>query len=75
MVEFAHPNIPKAAHIGHLRNMITGESLTRIFEAVGYNVVRQLPRRRGYAGGEMFVGHKTSENEYEQAKKRRSASG
>jgi len=40
MVEFAHPNTHKPVHIGHLRNMITGESLVRLFESQGYKVVR-----------------------------------
>jgi len=40
MVEFAHPNTHKAFHIGHLRNITTGESIIRLLEAVGYTVVR-----------------------------------
>lgn len=40
MVEFAHPNTHKAFHIGHLRNIVTGESLVRILEAMGTEVVR-----------------------------------
>ncbi len=40
MVEFAHPNTHKPVHIGHLRNMITGESLVRIMENFGYKVTR-----------------------------------
>ncbi|KKQ27372.1 MAG: Arginine-tRNA ligase [Candidatus Magasanikbacteria bacterium GW2011_GWC2_37_14] len=40
MVEFAHPNTHKPVHIGHLRTMITGESMARIFENVGNKVVR-----------------------------------
>lgn len=40
MVEFAHPNTHKPVHIGHLRNMITGESLVRLLESQGYRVVR-----------------------------------
>ncbi len=40
LVEFAHPNTHKAFHIGHLRNITTGESLARIFESVGYSVTR-----------------------------------
>jgi len=40
MVEFAHPNNHKAFHIGHLRNLITGESLVRILENSGHRVVR-----------------------------------
>lgn len=40
MVEFAHPNTHKPVHIGHLRNMITGESLVRLLENQGYKVIR-----------------------------------
>lgn len=40
MVEFAHPNTHKLFHIGHLRNISTGESIVRILEAVGNKVVR-----------------------------------
>lgn len=40
MIEFAHPNTHKLFHIGHLRNISTGESLVRIFEAVGNKVIR-----------------------------------
>lgn len=40
MVEFAHPNTHKLFHIGHLRNISTGEALVRIFEAVGNKVIR-----------------------------------
>jgi len=40
MVEFAHPNTHKLFHIGHLRNISTGESLVRILKAVGNKVIR-----------------------------------
>ena len=40
MVEFAHPNTHKGFHIGHLRNITIGESLSRILESSGYKVVR-----------------------------------
>lgn len=40
IVEFAHPNTHKAFHIGHLRNIITGESIVRILEANGYKIIR-----------------------------------
>lgn len=40
MVEFAHPNTHKAFHIGHLRNITTGESIVRLLEAAGYDVIR-----------------------------------
>jgi arginyl-tRNA synthetase len=40
MVEFAHPNTHKLFHIGHLRNISTGESIARILEATGNKVIR-----------------------------------
>lgn len=40
MVEFAHPNTHKGFHIGHVRNICIGESLSRILEWEGYEVVR-----------------------------------
>ncbi len=40
MVEFAHPNTHKLFHIGHLRNISTGETMVRILEAVGNYVIR-----------------------------------
>jgi len=40
MVEFAHPNTHKGFHIGHLRNISTGESISRILEFTGHKVIR-----------------------------------
>lgn len=40
MVEFAHPNTHKLFHIGHLRNIATGETAVRILEAAGNTVIR-----------------------------------
>jgi arginyl-tRNA synthetase len=40
MVEFSNPNTHKAFHVGHLRSAILGESLARILEYAGYEVVR-----------------------------------
>lgn len=40
MVEFAHPNTHKLFHIGHLRNISTGESVVRILESVGNKIIR-----------------------------------
>ncbi|MDO8609089.1 MAG: arginine--tRNA ligase, partial [bacterium] len=40
IVEFAHPNTLKLFHIGHLRNISTGESIVRILETVGNKVIR-----------------------------------
>ncbi len=40
MVEFSQPNTHKAFHVGHLRSAILGDSLARILEFAGYDVVR-----------------------------------
>ncbi|RJR15295.1 arginine--tRNA ligase, partial [Candidatus Microgenomates bacterium] len=40
IVEFGHPNSHKMMHIGHLRNLTTGEAIIRLLEFVGYNAVR-----------------------------------
>lgn len=40
MVEFAHPNTHKAFHIGHLRNITTGEAIVRLLESQGAHVIR-----------------------------------
>jgi arginyl-tRNA synthetase len=40
VVEFASPNTNKPLHLGHLRNMSIGESVSRIFQFMGNSVVR-----------------------------------
>ncbi|PIR03457.1 MAG: arginine--tRNA ligase [Candidatus Magasanikbacteria bacterium CG11_big_fil_rev_8_21_14_0_20_43_7] len=40
LVEFGCPNPMKVFHLGHLKNLITGEAVVRTFENAGYNVVR-----------------------------------
>jgi arginyl-tRNA synthetase len=40
MVEYAQPNPFKAFHVGHLRNIIIGESLARVLENAGAKVIR-----------------------------------
>ncbi len=40
MMEYAHPNPFKSFHIGHLRNIILGESLIRLLENQGAEVIR-----------------------------------
>jgi len=39
MIEFSNPNPFKGFHIGHLRNAIIGESVTRLLKFQGYNVM------------------------------------
>ena len=40
LVEFPGPNTNKPLHLGHLRNMSIGESVSRILEFSGFKVVR-----------------------------------
>jgi len=40
LVEFSSPNIAKPFHVGHLRSTIIGHALGRIYERLGYSVVR-----------------------------------
>ena len=40
VIDYSAPNIAKPMGVGHLRSTILGESLARMRQAVGYNVVR-----------------------------------
>ncbi|MBM3198000.1 MAG: arginine--tRNA ligase [Chlamydiae bacterium] len=40
IVEFSSPNVAKELHVGHLRSTIIGDSLARIFEFMGEDVLR-----------------------------------
>lgn len=40
LVEYACPNPLKAFHLGHLKNLITGEAVVRVLENTGHHVVR-----------------------------------
>lgn len=40
VIEFISPNTNKPLHLGHLRNAALGDSVSRIFEALGYKIVR-----------------------------------
>ena len=40
IVEFSSPNIAKPFHIGHIRTTVIGNSLYKIFDFLGYKVVR-----------------------------------
>ncbi|RLD18657.1 MAG: arginine--tRNA ligase [Bacteroidetes bacterium] len=50
MIEFSSPNTNKPLHLGHIRNILLGWSMSRILEAVGKEVVRvQIINDRGIA--------------------------
>lgn len=40
IMDFSSPNIAKEMHVGHLRSTIIGDSLARVFEFEGHDVVR-----------------------------------
>ncbi|MFO0888695.1 MAG: arginine--tRNA ligase [Isosphaeraceae bacterium] len=40
VIDFSSPNVAKPMHVGHIRSTVIGDSLARIFEALGHQVVR-----------------------------------
>lgn len=40
IVDFSAPNTAKEMHVGHLRSTIIGDALARLFEFLGYDVLR-----------------------------------
>ena len=40
IVEYSSPNIAKPFHIGHIRSTVIGNSLNKIYDALGYDVFR-----------------------------------
>ena len=40
VVDFSSPNIAKEMHVGHLRSTIIGETICRLLEFVGHDVLR-----------------------------------
>ena len=50
MIEFSSPNTNKPLHLGHIRNILLGDSCAKIYEAMGYDViVTQVINDRGIA--------------------------
>ena len=40
VVDFSSPNIAKEMHVGHLRSTIIGETICRLLEFAGHDVLR-----------------------------------
>ena len=40
VIDFSSPNIAKEMHVGHLRSTVIGETLSRLLEYVGHDVLR-----------------------------------
>lgn len=40
IVDFSSPNIAKEMHVGHLRSTIIGDSIARLLEYLGHDVLR-----------------------------------
>lgn len=40
IIDFSSPNIAKEMHVGHLRSTIIGDALARVFEFLGFDVLR-----------------------------------
>jgi arginyl-tRNA synthetase len=40
VIEYPAPNTNKPLHLGHMRNMVLGDSISRTFQSQGYNVKR-----------------------------------
>jgi arginyl-tRNA synthetase len=50
IVEFSSPNTNKPLHLGHIRNILLGWSCSKLYEAIGYDVIKtQIINDRGIA--------------------------
>jgi len=50
MVEYCSPNTNKPLHLGHIRNILLGWSVSKIYDALGYEVIKvQIVNDRGIA--------------------------
>ena len=66
IIDYSSPNIAKPFHIGHLRTTVIGACLARVYDFLGYNVVRD--NHLGDYGtqfGKMIEGYKRWGDEYD----------
>lgn len=40
VIDYSSPNLAKEMHVGHLRSTIIGDSMVRVLEFIGHNVIR-----------------------------------
>lgn len=58
LIEHTSPNPNKAMHLGHMKNNITGMAIANIFEAMGYEVIRDaIDNNRGISIAKLMWGY------------------
>ena len=69
IVEFSSPNIAKPFHIGHIRSTVIGNAIYKLYDEIGYNVVRiNHLGDYGTQFGKMIVAYRKWGSEEELAK-------
>ena len=64
VVDFSSPNIAKPFHIGHIRSTVIGNSISNLYEKLGYNVIRaNYLGDYGTQFGKMIVAYRRWGNE------------
>ncbi|MDH3004274.1 MAG: arginine--tRNA ligase [Candidatus Shikimatogenerans sp. JK-2022] len=59
IIEYSSPNSNKPLHIGHLRNMLIGNTLANIYKLLGYNVLKsQIINDRGIHICKVIISYK-----------------
>lgn len=59
IVEYGSPNAAKALHIGHVRSLIIGDALARVYRALGFKVIRwNYPGDWGAQYGQLIAAFK-----------------